>query len=196
MICALILAAGRSRRMGTQKLLMPLGGRPVIARLADEILRSPVDQVFVVVGEDGPRIKAALPRRSIQFVTNPVAESEMLDSIRCGLRVMPKPCTAVLVVLGDQPGLTAELAAKVIFAARPDQPDIVVPVANGRRGHPMLFSMCYADEVLHDYDRTGLRGLLEAHPDNVLEVEVSTPDIMEDMDVPDDYRRVAARRQW
>ena len=114
MICSIVLAAGRSRRMGSQKLLLGLGGRPVIARIVDEVLRGPVDSVFVVVGPDGGRIAEALADRQIEFVTNTDPESEMLSSIRCGLRALPDDCTAVLVVLGDQPGIRAEAIAALV----------------------------------------------------------------------------------
>ena len=83
----------------------------MIARIVDEVLRSPVDRVFVVVGPDGGRIAEALAGRRVEFVTNPDPEAEMLSSVRCGLRAMPEDCEAVLVVLGDQPGVTAEVIA-------------------------------------------------------------------------------------
>ena len=66
--------------------------------------------------------------------------------------------------------------------------------ARGRRGHPLLFAMHYRDEILTGYEDRGLRGLVETHPQDVLEVEVSTPGILEDIDVPEDYRRAMIRR--
>ena len=88
MISAIVLAAGRSRRMGVQKLLLPLGGQPVIARTVDEVLGSPVDEVFVVIGQDGKRIRRALRRRRVHFVINPQLEGDMLSSVRCA-RLLP-----------------------------------------------------------------------------------------------------------
>ncbi len=116
MICTMVLAAGRSRRMGAQKLLLPLAGRPVIARIVDEVLRGPVDRVFVIVGPDGGRIADALAGRRVEYVINTDPEAEMLSSVRCGLRTMPEDCDAVLVVLGDQPGVTAEVIAALVQA--------------------------------------------------------------------------------
>lgn len=193
MIAALILAAGRSRRMGVQKLLLPLGGRPIIARTVDELLRSPVDPVFVVVGRDGTRIAEALAGRRVRFVTNPCAEGEMLSSVRCGLAAIPKACSAVLVALGDQPGVTADVIALLVEAFRTSDRGIVVPTSGGRRGHPLLFALDYRDEILDRYENVGLRGLIEAHPEAVLEVEVATPAVLEDINVPEDYRRTVAR---
>lgn len=193
MICALVLAAGRSHRMGAQKLLLPLGGKPAIARIVDEVVRSPVDQVFVVVGHDGKRIAGALAGRRVNFVTNPHAEGEMLSSVRCGLSAMPTSCTAVLAVLGDQPSLTADVVGLLIRAFRTGGRGIVVPTYGGRRGHPLLFAMHYRDEILSRYEDVGLRGLLHAHPEDVLEVETAAPGVLEDMNVPEDFRQTAAR---
>lgn len=189
MINAIILAAGRSRRMGTQKLLLPLGGRSVIARIVDEVLRSPVDRIFVIIGPDGSRIVEALSGRRVDFVTNPDPEAEMLSSVRCGLRTMPPDCDAVLVVLGDQPGITADVITVLVQAFQTCGRGIVVPTYNTKRGHPTLISMHYRDEILNHYQDVGLRGVLQAHLEDIFEVEISTPNIIEDMDLHEDYER-------
>jgi len=179
--------------MGTQKLLLPVGGRPLIARVVDEVLRSGVRPVLVVVGRHARRLERALMGRRVKFVTNPRPESDMLESVRCGLRALPKACAAVAVVLGDQPGLTAETLASLIRAYRAGTRDIVVPTCQGRRGHPLLFARRYGPEVLSGYASVGLRGLLQAHPEDVFEVELGAPAVLEDMDLPADYRRVVSR---
>ena len=189
MIYAMVLAAGRSRRMGAQKLLLPLGDRPVIAHIVDELLSSPVDRVFVIVGPDGDQIAEALAGRRVEFVTNPDPEAEMLSSVRCGLRAMPEDCAAMLVVLGDQPGITADVVAALLKAFQTSGRGIVVPIYNGKRGHPLLIAMRYRDEILNCYEDVGLRGLLHAHLGDVYELEFSVPNVIEDMDVPEDYQR-------
>ena len=193
MICAVILAAGRSRRMGVQKLLLPIGGKPMIAHVADAVLAGPADRVFAVVGADGAGIADALAGRGVHLVTNPDAEGEMLSSVRCGLRVVPQDAAAALVVLGDQPGITSEVVAAVVDAFRSSGRGIVVPTHAGLRGHPLLIAMRYRDEILSCHDGTGLRGLLQAHPDDILEVEVPVPGVREDVDTPEHYARTAAR---
>jgi molybdenum cofactor cytidylyltransferase len=188
MICAIVLAAGRSERMGTQKLLLPLGGKPVIARIVEELSRSPVDHVRVVIGRDGRHIQKALCKYPVQFVPNLDPASDMLGSVRCGLRVLPAGCQGVLMVLGDQPGLSCELVATMIGRFRSDPSGIVVPVsAEGRRGHPVFFSIRFCEEILSRHDGNGLRGLLEAHRSEVLELPVSSAAALEDMDTPADY---------
>jgi molybdenum cofactor cytidylyltransferase len=189
MICAVVLAAGRSRRMGTQKLLLPFAGSTVIAHVVDEVIRSDVDHVCVVVGRDGEAVAAALGDRPLRIVANRDPTSEMLSSVRCGLRALPDDCHAALVALGDQPGLSAGLVNALIAAHRSGGKRIAVPTYGGRRGHPLLFSLAYREQVLRDYDEVGLRGLLWDHPEDVLEVQASSSAVLEDMDTPEDYRR-------
>jgi len=193
MICALVLAAGRSRRMGAQKLLLPLGGRPVIARVVDEVLRSGVDEVFVVAGGDAAGLAEALGDRRVRFVVNPDPDGEMLSSVRCGLAAMPRECAAALVVLGDQPSLEAGVIAPLLEAFRASGRGIVAAAHGGRRGHPILIDMRYRDEILSRHDGVGLRGLARAHPEDVFEAEVPAPGVLDDMDGPEDFRRAAAR---
>jgi len=196
MICAIVLAAGRSERMGAQKLLLPLRGQSVITRIVDELIGIPLQRIIVVVGRDAEPIQQALVGRVVTFVANPDPVGDMLSSVRCGLRALPKSCPAVLVALGDQPGVTSKLVGELIRAFREPTPDvetpgkqIVVPVHAGRRGHPLLFATRFRDELMTCYDGVGLHGLLAAHPDEVLEVEVSTATELEDMDTPEDYQQ-------
>jgi molybdenum cofactor cytidylyltransferase len=192
MIGAIVLAAGRSRRMGTQKLLLKLGGKPVISRIVDEVLRCPIDAICVVIGQDGLQVMEVLSGRRVQFVRNDTVESDMLSSVRCGLQALPASCTEVLVVLGDQPTLSAKIIVKLIEALRLAPDCIAVPAYGGKRGHPLLFASQYRDELLARHDEAGLRGLILSHPDKVVEVESDTPSVLEDMDRPEDYERIAA----
>ena len=193
MITAILLAAGRSRRMGTQKLLLPLGDKPMIARIAEEVLASPVDDVVAVVRRGDPQVADAIAGRAVRVIANPDDDGDMLSSVRCGLRALPAGCDAVLVVLGDQPGISRETVADLVRVFRRADRGIVVPTFEGRRGHPILFSTRYCREVLLRHDDRGLRGLLEAHSGDVLEVESMRPEVVEDMDTPADYRRISQR---
>jgi molybdenum cofactor cytidylyltransferase len=179
--------------MGTQKLLLPLAGQPLIAHVVDELLKSPVDQVFVVIGKDGKPILDAIAGRRVHVVTNSDADGEMLHSVRCGLRALPQESAAAMVALGDQPDVTAEVIAEMIRSFHTAGRGIVVPTYAGKRGHPLLFSMRYRDEVLTRHEGRGLRGLLDAHPRDVFQLEVPSAGILEDVDLPEDYRRVVDR---
>ena len=192
MICAVVLAAGLSRRMGVQKLLLPFGGKTVIGHIVDQLLASAVDEVHVVVGHQARRVRRELSDRHVSIVNNPDYESGMLSSVRCGLRALPQQCRAVLVALGDQPSITSALIDQMLQSFATTEKRILVPFYNGRRGHPVLFSESYRGEILTHYDDVGLRGLLHAHPDEVLELAVSTSEVLSDMDCPEDYRRELA----
>jgi molybdenum cofactor cytidylyltransferase len=189
MICAIVLAAGESRRMGSHKLLLPFGSTTVIAHIVDQLLRSVVNKVLVVVGHDEERVAEQLPGSSVEVVTNPNYKAGMLSSVRCGLQALPQECETVMVALGDQPAITSELVDEMVRLFSATDKGILVPLYRGRRGHPLLFSARYRDEILTRYDDVGLRGLLRAHPDDVLDLEVSTPAVLSDMDYPEDYRR-------
>jgi molybdenum cofactor cytidylyltransferase len=192
MICAIVLAAGSSHRMGDQKLLLPFGGKTVVAHIIDQILSSSIDKVFVVTGHQAERVSRELSDRRVSIVTNAQYESGMLSSVRCGLRSLPRQCRAVLVALGDQPSITTELINQMLQSFETNEKSILVPIYNGKRGHPILFSTVHRNDVLTRYDNVGLRGLLYDHPNDVFELVVSTSSVLSDMDYPADYQREIA----
>ncbi len=193
MICAIVMAAGCTRRMGTQKLLLPFGGKTVIAHIVDAVLAGSVSEVLVVLREGDDAVSTALAGRKWTAVVNPNPDGDMLSSVRCGLKSLPPECTAVLAVLGDQPAVTTRLIDEMAGVFASCGRGIIVPVHAGRRGHPLLFSSRYCDEILTGYDAVGLRGLLQAHPDDVFELEVLTSSVLSDMDQPEDYLRELKR---
>ena len=198
MTCGILLAAGRSQRMGCQKLLLPFAGKTVIGHIAAQLLESPLDWMIVVAGGDAMCIADALHQATsdatgqrserLSMVTNPDSSGDMLSSVRCGIRALPGECQRVLVALGDQPSITSRLIAQMLSAFDMAGRGILVPVYNGKTGHPILFSARYCEEVLAHYDEVGLRGMLKAHPDDVFSFPVSDSAILCDMDYPEDYR--------
>lgn len=194
MIPAIVPAAGHSHRMGVPKQLLPFGPTTLLGHVVDQLLRSRVSEVYVVVGHEAERVREALLGRPVHMVPNPeYRQGDMLSSVRCGLRALPRDYSAALVALGDQPAVTAELVDAMLHAFRSAGKGIVVPVHNGKRGHPLLLARRYSVEVLTGCDNLGLRGLLAAHPQDVFELPVSTPAVLSDVDSPEDYRRELAR---
>ena len=189
MIYAVVLAAGRSERMGTQKLLLPLGGKPLIARVVDELSRSQLAGIVVVVGRASERLREGLAGRNVQLVENLDPASDMLGSLKCGLRALPTHCQALLVVLGDQPAITPILVDALIRCLRTGDETIVVPTRNGHRGHPVLIASQYFEGLLNCSHSEGLRGFLEVHASETFGVPVSDPASLEDMDTPADYAK-------
>jgi molybdenum cofactor cytidylyltransferase len=190
-VYAIIPAAGRSRRMGTQKLLLPFAGTTVIEHVVRQVRAAPVRGVIVVVSDGAGAVATAARRTGADVVVNPEPDSEMLDSVRCGVRALPADCDAALVATGDQPTVRPEVIREMIAA----RGEIVVPACNGRRGHPILFTGRFFGEVLTHYDDVGLKGLLAAHPGNVREITVADDAVLEDMDDPEAYRKALARNQ-
>ncbi|HUF63376.1 MAG TPA: XdhC family protein [Verrucomicrobiales bacterium] len=192
MICAIILAAGRSRRMGSAKLLLPLRGRPVIAHVVAAIPRCSVGRIFVVLRAGDRAIPDALAGQDIIYVTNPDPEGDMLSSVRCGFRALPVECEAALVVLGDQPGITPALVETIVAARASSGCSLIVPRGPAGRGHPLLVGMEHREEVLTCCDGVGLRGLLASHPTGVWEVAAPETMALIDMDTPEDYAKLEA----
>jgi molybdenum cofactor cytidylyltransferase len=194
MIVAVVPAAGLSRRMGACKQLLPFAGTTVIGHIVDELKRSRIDEIRVVVGHQADWLREELLPRGVRIIVNPdYQQTEMLDSIRCGLAELPPECRAVLVALADQPAIRAELIDAMIECFAATGRGIVVPVYSGHRKHPLLFAASYCNEILSSYDQVGLRGLMAAHMDDVFEMSIADHLAIADMDYPEDYRRELAK---
>ena len=187
MIWAVILAAGESRRMGTQKLLLPFGETTVVGAVVGTALASRVDRVLVVLGADKDDIHEEIEPLDIDFVVNENFAKGMLSSVQAGFRALPADAEAAVVMLGDQPFLPARVADAVVEVFRRSGKGIVIPVHRGRRGHPVLVSLKYRDEVLALDPADGLRRLMHSHSEDIIEAEVEDANILRDMDVPEDY---------
>jgi CTP:molybdopterin cytidylyltransferase MocA len=181
--------------MGVQKLLLPLAGKTVIEHIIDQVAgATSVSHIVVVTGADGREVSAALNGRRVVVVRNPESESEMLESVRCGLAALPGDCGAILIVLGDQPAIQTEWIEKLAGVFRENGGEkIVVPVHDGHRGHPMIIPARFARELRTQYEESGIRGLLDAHAEDVVRVQWGDGDVLADMDLPSDYRRELQR---
>ena len=189
-VTAIVLAAGESRRMGRQKLLMELDGKPLIRHVVDAVAASRVDEIIVVTGGHHDEVMAAVGDAA-KFVRNPEPTRGMLSSVRCGLEVADAGTEAVAIFLGDQPRLRPAVIDAVLTAFTESSQSIAVPVMNGKRGHPLVFAARYRDEILSLFDEAGLRGLLAAHPDEVLTVPVDSAAVLEDVDTLEDFQKLA-----
>lgn len=190
MIWAVILAAGESRRMGTQKLLLAFGETTVVGAVVGTALASRVDRVLVVLGADKDDVREEIKLLGINFVVNENFAEGMLSSVQAGFRALPADAEAAVVMLGDQPFLPARVIDAVVEAFRRSGKGIVVPAFQGRRGHPVLVDLKYRDAVLALDPAGGLRRLMHAHPEDIFEAEVEDANILRDMDVPEDYEGV------
>jgi molybdenum cofactor cytidylyltransferase len=185
----IVLAAGSSTRMGTQKLLLPYREDTMIGTVVRQVLSSKVDHVLVVLGADHQEIRKALKGIPVEFCHNREHTKGMLSSVMCGIRSLPEDANAALIFLGDQPEISPGVTNAVIEAYNEDIKGIVIPVHQHRRGHPLLVDLKYRKEIDRLDLEKGLRSLMHLFPEDVLEVDVKEPGILVDIDTRDDYSR-------
>jgi len=175
--------------MGTQKLLLPFAGTTVVSHIVGRVVASTVEKTCVVVGHQAGEVTRELAGSGASIIYNEQYESGMLSSVRAGLRHVPGEFVGVLVALGDQPTITTAVINGLLSTFRAADTNIVVPVHNGRRGHPIVIPARFRDEILSNYDEAGLRGFVRAHPEAVLEMNVADAAVCADMDYPSEYRQ-------
>ena len=191
-VAAVLLAAGRSRRMGAFKPLLPFGAKTVVESCIDNLLGAGVREIVVVVGHRAGELLAHLARAPVRFALNEEAGSEMGASIARGVERLSDDATAVLVALADHPAVAPDAIRILIERHRETGAPFVVPVWRGRGGHPVLVDLAYRAELSRLDGGRGLRGLLEAHAGRVLRVGVECPYVARDMDTWEDYRALHA----
>lgn len=184
---AIILAAGSSTRMGTQKLLLSYNDSTMIETVIDNILNSKIDKVMVVLGDDGEAITKSIGNRPVEVCRNQQTEKGMLSSVICGFKALPESANAALVYLGDQPNIPPSITNTIIEAYNEDLYGIVIPVHNHRRGHPLLVDLKYRRDIFKLDLEKGLRSLMHLFPEDVLEVDVDEAGILLDIDTREDY---------
>jgi molybdenum cofactor cytidylyltransferase len=186
-IWAIVLAAGESRRMGTQKLLLPFGDTTVVGTVVRTALASRVGGTIVVLGADRDAVRGELADRGVGFAVNANFHLGMLSSVQAGFRALPARARAAVVMLGDQPFLAAAVVDAVIAAYEEGGQGLVIPTFRGRRGHPVLIDLKFRDEVIGLGQADGLRRLMRSHPGDIREVESGDANILRDLDTPEDY---------
>jgi len=191
-IAALVLAAGRAVRMGSPKLLLPVGGEALLARVLRAARASRCDDVLVVVGAGAEDITAAAREAGARAVLNPRYAEGMGTSVAAGIAALPDECEAVVVLLGDQPFVGPEIINALIDAHRDTGRPLVASRYGTVRGAPMLIGRDLFDEARALDGDVGARVLLRRHPELVAEVDVGEGPASWDVDTPDDLER--ARR--
>jgi molybdenum cofactor cytidylyltransferase len=184
-VAALVLAAGSSRRMGgANKLLQPVGGIPMLRRAVNAALASRCTPVLVVTGADAEAVQACLAGLDVQIVHNPEHASGMASSLRSGLAALPADADAVVVLLADMPHIDGGHVDRLLAAFDPQQPKIVAPVRDGRRGNPILWPRNYFAEMMAVAGDVGARELLQRHAAQVELVSFDDDAIFADVDTP------------
>lgn len=176
--------------MKTQKLLLPYRGKTVIETVVQNVRSLVHDNIVVVLGSHHEQIRNKVSTDSITYVMNNNYLEGMHTSVICGFRAVPRDARAVLVLLGDQPHIPAIAARHLTEAWERNNKGIAIPVYKGRRGHPVLLDIRYLQDIENMDPEKGLRSVLSKNEEDILEVECNIPEILTDMDTPDDYARL------
>jgi molybdenum cofactor cytidylyltransferase len=193
-VAAIVLAAGRASRMGSNKLLAELDGVPIVRRTVTAALASRARPVVVVTGHEAAAVREALAGLDVAFAHNPAYAEGMSTSLRAGLAAAG-PVDAALVCLGDMPRLAARHLDAVIAAYRGTEPrpeawpearaeTIVVPTYDRKRGNPVLWPRRYFAEIAQLTGDVGARALVDRYADHVLFLPIDDPAILVDVDTP------------
>lgn len=186
-VTALVLAAGRSSRMGpTNKLLAEVNGAPLVARAVDAALTSQAANVIVVTGHQGESVARALADRPVTFVHNPAFAEGLSSSLRAGLAAVPSESDAVVVCLGDMPRVASAVIDRLIAAYSPvEGRAICIPTTHGKQGNPVLWDRAFFTEMAALTGDAGAKRLIGQHADRLCEVPVDDAGILYDVDTPD-----------
>jgi len=194
---AIVLAAGGSTRMGsgTNKLVEEIAGRPLLAWPVDALREIGADPIICVTGHEAAAIRRALAGRGIEFIHNDDWAEGMGGSIARGAQALgERGCEGVFVCLGDLPGLRGPLLEPLLRAFESGGPaSICIPVHSGRRGHPVLFGADHLRLLTTLRGDRGARSLLAESTPAIIEVEIPSDAIFDDVDTPEALLRVRER---
>ena len=188
MIAAIVLAAGFARRMGRQKLLLELRGKPVV-RWTVEAIMPHVADTLIVTGQDDEAVRGALAGLAVRFTVNPRPQAGQGSSIAVGAAALKPWTAAALVALGDQPRLPDGLIPRLLAERERTGKAIVAPVYRGTQGTPVLFSADVFPELRTLDGDSGARAVVQARSERVARVEIDAP-MPPDVDTPEDYARL------
>jgi molybdenum cofactor cytidylyltransferase len=193
-IAAVVLAAGRSTRMGAiNKLIAEIGGKPLVRIAAEQALASQAKPVIVVTGHEHERVEAALAGLPVRFVHNPDYADGLGTSLKAGIAAVPADADGAIVCLGDMPQVDAKLIDKLIAAFDPESGALaVVPTIDGRRGNPVVWSRRFFHDLMTISGDIGARHLIGSYAEAVVEVPVAGAAAFTDVDTPDALDSVKA----
>ena len=193
-IAAVVLAAGRSTRMGAvNKMIAEIGGKPLVRIAVEQALASRAGPVIVVTGHQRERVEAALAGLPVRFVHNPDYADGLGTSLKTGIAAVPEDADGTIVCLGDMPQVDAGLIDKLIAAFDPERGGlVVVPSIEGRRGNPVVWSRRFFHDLMAIQGDIGARHLIGQYAEAVVEVPVAGDAALTDVDTPESLVAVKA----
>jgi molybdenum cofactor cytidylyltransferase len=193
-VIGVLLAAGRGRRMGRTKQLMPWptagGSKPLVAAAFDAV-RPACSEMIVVFGHQADTVAAALGGRSCYPVMSD-PDAEMFESVRAGLKEANRiaPSATVLLHPADQPEVTRMTLDMLLRTIKADPAKAVMPEFEGKGGHPVLIPPTLVEALIEHGGEGGLRRFWRDHPESCVRIPVDDPSVTYDLDTPDQYRDV------
>ena len=193
-IAAVVLAAGRSSRMGgPNKLLAEIGGKPLVRIVVDAVLASRARPVVVVTGHQRDKVEAALAGLPVKFVHNPHFADGLGTSLKAGIAALPAEADGAIVCLGDMPQVDSALIDRLIGAFDPDHGALVVlPTIDGKRGNPVVWSRRFFPDLMAVEGDVGARYLIGRYTEAVTEVPLTGTAALTDVDTPEALEAVRA----
>jgi molybdenum cofactor cytidylyltransferase len=191
-VAAVVLAAGRSTRMGAvNKMLAEIGGKPLVRIAAEQAVASRAKPVIVVTGHEREKVETALSGLPVRVVHNPVFADGLGTSLKAGIAAVPDEADAAIVCLGDMPQVDAALINKLVSAFDPERGAlIVVPSIDGRRGNPVVWSRRFFHDLMAIQGDIGARHLIGTYAEVVVEVPVVGEAALTDVDTPESLSAV------
>lgn len=193
MVAAIILAAGKSERMGRSKMDLPWGKKTVIGQVVTTLASAGVDEIIVVTGGASENVETALrllpSEISVRTAYNPrYLDGGMIFSVKCGLRTINNKNQAALIALGDQPQMEVDVVRSILADFNATSAQLIVPSYRKRRGHPWLVGRSLWTNLLKLREAETLRDFLNKYSDQIHYLMVNTPTVLQDLDTPADYQ--------
>ena len=196
MIAGLILAAGESTRMGTDKALLTYRGRTFIEAILATLREAGVSRLAVVLGHHADEIQRAVDFTGVEVIVNHDYQQGQTSSLQAGLKALDSGAgtsvEAVLLCLVDHPAVPAEAIRALLAAFQATASPVVIPAFKGQRGHPVLIGRALFDELLGLSPEAGANSIIRKYRNATQFVEVGDAGILLDVDDPETYRNLAA----
>ena len=198
-ISAIILAAGKSQRMGQPKMVLPWEETTVLGQVIKVFSEAGIRNLFIVTGGDREKVEHEISRLNNNFPIKPVynadhEKSGMLSSILAGLNAIPKDVEAVLIGLGDQPQVEIATVDKILGFFYQKRRGIIIPSYNHRRGHPILLDSAMVQELKTFNPEYTLRDFLDSHQGEISYIPASIS-VLHDLDTPQDYENYRGKNK-
>jgi molybdenum cofactor cytidylyltransferase len=188
-VSAILLAAGESKRMGVDKLLLPWEEKTILMHCVHTLLRSKAKEVIVVLSDRTKGMESQLKGRRVKVVMNPHYRRGMSTSIQKGIRATDFNSQGILIALGDMPFLLTRTVNALIRAFAQEKGEIIVPSFQGKQGHPVIFHKRFKKELLQLKGDVGGRSIIERHPEVVRLVFIKSTGVIKDIDTWKDFKK-------